>query len=234
MSKEWITGNDGHNLKFKREYLLNSAMNRWGLNKAHSVGPTSELIRKCGPKNLEDWEKFYFDNAHQKKKDGLKIDKAYITELGRKLYVKLTEVIQNEIESITEEECIDYVYNLVLHRTFEGYMSEIHTIYGQLQEILGCKIEPAPDEWDRLYNVDFYIQVNGSYIGLQVKPVNDVYHIPQIYKEHKFQEKTHKKFQEVHVGKVYYIFSIKQGSKKVIQNTEVINEIQTEIDKLRK
>ncbi len=234
MPKEWITGHDGHNLKFKREYLLNSAINRWGLNKTHSVGTTSELIRKCGPKTLKDWEEFYFQNAYQKKKDGIQIQKEYIVDLGRKLYVKLSEVIQNEIESVTEEECIDYVYNLVLHRTFEGYMSEIHTIYGQLQEFLGYKIEPAPDEWDRLYNVDFYIKVNGNHIGLQVKPVNDVYHIPQIYKEQKFQEQTHKKFQDKYGGKVFYIFSIKQGTKKVIHNTDVIKEIQEEIERLKK
>ena len=95
MSKEWITGHDGHNLKFKREYLLNSAMNRWGLNKAHSVGPTSELIRKCGPKTLKNWEEYYFQNAYQKKKDGIQIDKEYFVDLGRKLYIKLSEVIQN-------------------------------------------------------------------------------------------------------------------------------------------
>jgi hypothetical protein len=34
-------------------------------------------------------------------------------------------------------------------------MTEIKTIYGQLEYELGLKIEPAPDKWDRLYNVDF-------------------------------------------------------------------------------
>ena len=33
MPKEWILGNEGENLKFKRETLLNYGMNRWGLNK---------------------------------------------------------------------------------------------------------------------------------------------------------------------------------------------------------
>ncbi len=30
MAKGWINGTDGRNLKFKRETLLNYAMNRWG------------------------------------------------------------------------------------------------------------------------------------------------------------------------------------------------------------
>ncbi len=38
MDKEWILGSEGRNLKFKRETLLNYGMNRWGLNKAQSVG----------------------------------------------------------------------------------------------------------------------------------------------------------------------------------------------------
>ena len=33
--------------------------------------------------------------------------------MGRKLYVKITEVIQAEIEEVTEEDCIEYIYNLV-------------------------------------------------------------------------------------------------------------------------
>lgn len=130
MAKEYISGSEGHNLKFKRETLLNYGMNRWGLNKAHSVGSTSELIRTCAPSKYEEWEQFYFTKAKQKKKDGLQITREYITGLGQTLYVKLSEVVQNELVQISEEECIDYAYNLVLNRTYEGYKTEIETIYG--------------------------------------------------------------------------------------------------------
>jgi MjaI restriction endonuclease len=71
MPKEWILGTEGRNLKFKREALLNYGMNRWGLNKAQSVAPTSEPIRACAPKALDDWEKFYFGNATQKREMAL-------------------------------------------------------------------------------------------------------------------------------------------------------------------
>ncbi len=56
MDRDWVVGAEGRNLKFRRETLLNYGMNRWGLNKAHSVGPTSELVRKCSPKSFEQWE----------------------------------------------------------------------------------------------------------------------------------------------------------------------------------
>ena len=44
MEKVWTNGAEGHNSKYKRENLLNYGMNRWGLNKARSVGATAELI----------------------------------------------------------------------------------------------------------------------------------------------------------------------------------------------
>ena len=96
------------------------------------------------------------------------------------MYTKITEVIQAEIE-VTEEDRLQYIYNLVINRTFDGYQTEIKTIYGKLQKDLGVKIEPAPDEWDRPYNVDFYIQVGSRYIGLQIKPIT-YEQTPEVYR----------------------------------------------------
>lgn len=231
--KDWITGKDGRNLKFKRETLLNYGMNRWGLNKAHSVGPTSELIRKCSPRTFEDWENFYFENAVQKKKDGLKITRQFIEGLGQTLYIKLSEVVQNELDSIKEEECIDYAYNLVINRTYEGYMSEIETIYGQLESILNEKIHPAPDRWDRSYNIDFYIQIGEKYIGLQIKPISNGRSLNQ-YQWIQMHQKNHRRFENEFGGKVFFIFSIKStGNKKIIHNTDVIEDIKNEIMRLK-
>lgn len=206
-----------------KEWILNSALNRWQFNYKRNVGATSAEIRKCSPKTVEEWRKYYFENV--KTED-------HLEELGKRLYIKITEVLPAEIESITEKDCIDYVKNLVINRTFDGYWTEITTIYGQLENILGVKIEPANDKWDRLFNVDFYIEIDNKYIGLQIKPVNDVAHIPQIYKEHQLQLETHKAFTKKYGGKVFYIFSKKDGKKKIIANGEVIPEIEEEIKKL--
>jgi len=234
MANEWINGSEGKNLKFKRETLLNYGMNRWGLNKAHSVGPTSELIRKCAPSTFEEWEKFYFENAVQKKRSGLKITREYIKGLGQTLYVKLSEVVQSELDSITEEECCDYAYNLVINRTFEGYLSEIDTIYGQLESAINHKVEPAPDHWDRSYSVDFFIRVKGKYIGIQIKPIASGQALNQ-YQWIEMHRKNHEKFENQFGGKVFFIYSIKSSSgKKRIYNLEVIENIQSEIARLNK
>ena len=206
-----------------KEWILNSAMNRYQLNFKRNVGATSESIRKCAPKTIEEWRTYYYANVRTE---------AQIEELGKRLYVKITEVIQAEVADVTEQDCIDYMKQLVIDRTFDGYMTEIQTIYGQLQSVIGLKIEPAPDEWDRLFNVDFFIEVNGKYIGLQIKPINNRLQIPEIHKEYALQAETHKKFTEKYGGKVFYIFSEKVNGQKVIANEEVIDQINEEVTRL--
>ena len=147
--------------------------------------------------------------------------------------MKITEVIQSEVAEVSEQDCIDYMFQLVIDRTFDGYITEIQTIYGQLQNILGIKVESAPDEWDRLFNVDFYIKVSEKYIGLQIKPVNSGIQLPEIHKEYAIQAETHNRFTSKFGGKVFYIFSEKINGKKEIANKEVIKDIQTEIERLR-
>ena len=150
-----------------KEWILNIATNRWGLNKKESVGPVSDWIRECAPKTFEEWREFYLKKLEEfLSRKGIKISPTeYLEYLGRKLYTKITEVIRAEIDEVSEEDCINYIYNLVINRTFEGYQTEVETIYKLLQRELGVEIKPAPDEWDRLYNVDFYIEVSGKYIG---------------------------------------------------------------------
>jgi len=188
-----------------KEWILNMATNRWGLNKKNSVGPVSQWIRECSPKTIEDWKDFYYKKLADflKSKDISLLPKEYIEDLGRKLYVKITEVIQAEIEEVTEEDCIQYIYNLVINRTFDGYLTEIKTIYGKLQRDLDVEIKPITYE-----------------------------QTPEIYRWKEWLGRTHKKFEENFGGKVFIVFSIKRDNKKEIYNPEVIDDIKKEIERL--
>jgi hypothetical protein len=208
-----------------KEWILNSAANRFQFNYSRNVGAVSEAIRKCAPKNVEEWEDYYYRNIKPKE---------HLIELGKRLYIKISEVLTSEIEEVTEDDCINYLIDLVIRRTYDGYHTEIRTIYGQLERTLGMKIAPAPDEWDRLYNVDFFIQVNDKYIGLQIKPATDTAHISQIYKEREIQKNTHDKFTENYGGHVFYVISVKKDKQKHIQNIDIIDEIKVEIARLMK
>jgi len=74
-----------------KEWILNQANMRWGLTKKNKVGAVSDEIRKCAPKSLEEWEEYYYKNVYSK---------SHLVELGRRLYIKITEVCLAEIESI--------------------------------------------------------------------------------------------------------------------------------------
>ena len=71
-----------------KEHVLNYTAQRYGLTRPNKVGPVMELIRKCQPKTIEDWEKFYWENAFTKKADSEKVDKELVKELGKRLYEK--------------------------------------------------------------------------------------------------------------------------------------------------
>jgi hypothetical protein len=207
-----------------KEWILNQAMNRWGLNKKKSVGPVSELIRKCSPKTLQDWREYYYSKVYPE---------SYLDEIGKKLYIKISEVIQFEVAEVTEEDCVSYIKEVVIKRTFDGYNNEIQTVYGILKNEIGVPILPAPDEWDRLYNVDFYIEIGKRFIGFQIKPVT----FEHTFEDHKWkemQESTHAKFEIKFGGKVFTIFSSKVGEHKVIKNLDVIAAIKSEISRLEK
>ncbi|MDP2207455.1 MAG: MjaI family restriction endonuclease [Bacteroidota bacterium] len=190
-------------------------------------------MRSCAPNEFKEWEEFYFTKGKQKKKNGINITREYITGLGQILYIKLSEVVQNELASITEEECIEYAYNLVLHRTYDGYRTEIETIYEQLEGAVERKIEPAPDNWDRTYGVDFFIRIGEKYIGIQIKPIASGHALNQ-YQWIEMHKVSHAKFEKEFGGKVFFVYSTKStAGKKKIYNIEVIDQIRAEIARLR-
>jgi len=205
-----------------KEWALNSLMNRGQFNYKRNVGCVMEEIRKCAPKVIGDWKKYYFNNVRSED---------HIKNLGCLMYKSVNKILL-EIQSITEKDCIEYINKMVIDRSFDGYNTEIKIIIDQLEKILNIKIKET-NEWDSLYNVDFFIKVGDSYIGLQIKPVYNGSHISQIFKERSIQKETHKKFTEKYRGEVFYIFSIKENNNKKIHNKEVISNIEVEIDRLK-
>jgi hypothetical protein len=106
----------------QKEFVLNYAMNRWQLNFKRNVGPTSESIRNCAPDSLESWIEYYYSNVRSRE---------HIDSLGKKLYYHISEVLPTEkrfhpelIDSITESDCISYMHQIVINRTYNGYMKE--------------------------------------------------------------------------------------------------------------
>jgi hypothetical protein len=218
----------------KKEWILNIAFNRWQFNRPKYVGELSRTIREVAPSTLEEWKTYYLSQTSLpgiKQMLGNNMEE-HLLEIGRRLYVKISEQLKAEIETITEEDCIQYVYEVVINRTYEGYETEKETVYKQLEHTLGVKLEPAPDEWDRAYNVDFYIPVGDKAIGIQIKPTTYT-QTPELHNWRQWMQTSHRRFTKKHGGKVFIVFSVKEGKAKKIANPEVIEEIRQEIARLQ-
>ena len=71
-----------------KEWILNVATNKWGLNKKKSVGPASKWIRERDPKTLEEWKKYYYYDKLGEflREEGIPLSpEEYLEDLGRKL-----------------------------------------------------------------------------------------------------------------------------------------------------
>ena len=101
-----------------------------------------------------------------------------------------------------------------------------------MEGALGITIEPAPDNWDRTYSVDFTIKIGGKFIGLQINPIASGQALNQ-YQWIEMHLNNHERFERDFGGKVFFVYSIKStGKKKQIFNVEVIEQIKTEIQRL--
>lgn len=51
------------------------------------------LIRACQPRTIEQWERWYFENAFTEGKYRSKVTKESLQELAERLYVKIKEIV---------------------------------------------------------------------------------------------------------------------------------------------
>jgi len=220
-----------------REWVLNVAFNRWQRNRPKYVGRVAEAIRACTPKSEKEWEEYYYSQVPQRHVPSTwqmpgNTMQDHLEEVGRLLFAKISEQLRAEVETITEEDCIRYVRDVVIRRTYEGYVTEKKTVYEQLEQALDLKLHPAPDEWDRRYNVDFYIPVGPKAIGIQIKPIT-YNQTPELHRWREWMRQSHERFAREQGGHVFVVFSVTEpGGRKRIWNPEVVDEIRTEIQKL--
>jgi hypothetical protein len=217
-----------------KEWVLNIAFNRWQLNRPRYVGRVAEAIRACAPKSFEEWEQYYYSQVPEKHVPvGWQMlgstMREHLEEVGRRLFVKISEQLRAEVDAITEEDCIEYVRDVVIRRTYEGYLTEKRTVYEQLEQALGVKLHPAPDEWDRRYNVDFFIPIANRCIGIQIKPVT-YSQTPELHKWQEWMRRSHQRFESEQGGKAFIVFSVtEKGGRKHILNEDIVDQIRDEL-----
>lgn len=77
----------------KKEKVLNYATQTYQLSRPNKVGAVMALIRECQPKTIEEWEKWYFENATTDGKAPSKITKESLEELGERSMLKSKKLL---------------------------------------------------------------------------------------------------------------------------------------------
>src|SRR3989339_1918701 len=118
-----------HSMEFgKKEKVLNYACQTYQLSRPNKVGAVMALIRECQPKTIQEWEQRYFEKAYTDGKTPVKITKEVLQELGERLHVKITEIVipewQEAFKNLTLQDCVDYISNLTIERTYDGFIRE--------------------------------------------------------------------------------------------------------------
>lgn len=222
----------------KKEKVLNYTSNAYQLTRPTKVGAVMSLIRECQPTTFQEWEQFYFDNAYTKTKKPIKVTSDLLHELGERLFEKITEVVIPEwteaFSKITLQDCYDFIYEVTIPRTYDGYITEKSVINDFVaKRFPNIIFEESDSDLDHSGDVDYIGIVGNRAFGIQIKPITANSNFGN-YNISERMQANFDEFEEKYGGKVFVIFSSKSGSKKMIRNLEVINEVEMEINRLLK
>jgi len=224
-----------HSKEFgKKEKVLNYACQTYQLSRPNKVGSVMALIRECQPKSFEQWEEWYFENANTDDKSPSKITKKSLEELGERLYVKIKEIIIPEwteaFNQLTLQDCVEYIINLTINRTYDGFIREKSVIEDNLaKEFPNVKFIESDPKLDHAGDIDYLGWVGKKAFGIQIKPVTTKANFGN-YSATERMRASFDNFTRKFGGQVFIVFSIDNN----IQNEDVIGQIANEIKRLSK
>jgi hypothetical protein len=216
----------------KKEKVLNYATQTYQLSRPNKVGTVMALIRECQPKTHAEWEKWYFENANTDGKAPSKITKESLEELGERLYVKIKEIVIPEwteaFNQLTLEDCVEYIFNLTINRTYDGFIREKSVIEDNLaKEFPNVKFEQSDPELDHAGDIDYLGWAGEKAFGIQIKPVTAKANFGN-YSATERMKNSFANFTKKFGGTVFVVFSVDDK----ISNADVIKEIADEIKRL--
>lgn len=216
----------------KKEKVLNYACQTYQLSRPNKVGAVMALIRECQPKIIDEWEKWYFEKAYTENKEPVKITTDVLKELGERLHEKITEVVipewQSAFSELSLQDCIDYIYNLTINRTYDGFIREKSVVNDELSKYFpDVNFVESETDLDHAGDIDYLGFVGKYAFGIQIKPITAKANFGN-YSISERMKKNFIDFEKKYKGKVFIIFSL-DGE---IGNKEVIKEIQEEINRL--
>ena len=217
----------------RKEHVLNYACQLYQLSRPNKVGAVMSLIRECQPTSLQEWRDWYFENAYTESKYPCKVTMESIKDLGERLYCKIKEIVMPEWEEafrqLTLQDCVDYVYNVTINRTYDGYLREKSVVNdGLAKKFKDVVFEETDPELDHAGDIDYVAKIGSHQLGIQIKPVTANANFGG-YSLSERMKASFSSFTEKYGGKVFVVYSLKGE----IANAEVIDKIAAEIKRLK-
>ena len=164
----------------------------------------------------------------------LKQDRELQIKLSTQLHEKITTGVIPEwkeaFNNLTLQDCLDYIRNLTINRTFDGYIREKSVVNDGLAKYYpSVKFEESSTELDDAGDIDYLGYVGDKAFGIQIKPVtaksNFGNYSISVRMKASFQD-----FEEDFGGKVFIVFSL-DGE---IGNKDILKDIEIEIERLKR
>ncbi|MFH0854343.1 MAG: MjaI family restriction endonuclease [bacterium] len=136
---------------------------------------------------------------------------------------------KDALSGITIQDCIDYIYNLTINRTYDGFIREKSVVNDGLAKIFPeVKFIESDNDLDHAGDIDYFGFVGKKAFGIQIKPITAKANFGN-YSVSERMKVNFLDFEKKYQGKVFIVFS----SDGEIGNAEVIKNIETEIKRLK-
>ena len=127
---------------------------------------------------------------------------------------------------MTLQDCVDYIFNLTINRTFDGYIREKSVIEDNLaKEFPQVRFEESDPELDHAGDIDYLGWVGSKAFGIQIKPVTIKSNFGN-YSATERMKASFIHFTKQYGGQVFVVYSIDDK----IKNLEVLAQIAAEIE----
>jgi hypothetical protein len=175
------------------------------------------------PLTQEEWSDYYFNKVRSETE---------LAEVGSELHRKIVDVVLQEIQSITLEDCRDFMRELVIKKSFEGHRARFYILNSELIKKTGKEFRFLPDYPHdykfKTYAIDYYHvdETKDLLIGIKVQPISIVQsQEPHIKKALQSILDTHKEWESKDAGRFFVLYYAGRGENCRIRNEEILEEI---------
>ena len=147
--------------------------------------------------------------------------------------MKLKEIIipqlTDAIQTLNLQDCVEYVYNLTINRTYDGFLTEKSVVNDDLVErFTEVSFEESDPKLDHAGDVDYIGRVGKYAFGIQIKPITANANLGN-YDVSARMEQSFNDFEKEFGGKVFIVYSV---DGKIV-NKDIYKKIEKEIKRLK-